>query len=115
MNVAKSKSGIGRIQKYAAPRFVYADAANSTRSSPTTVNGMVTLAGAPNTYLIRVKIEVVDGPLAGVFTFTDDDSGTYMLRSLPTGLVQVRASYGGRTQTLSADLSTSMTYLPFVF
>jgi hypothetical protein len=79
------------------------------------LNGMVTLAGAPNTYLIRVKIEVVDGPVAGVFTFTDDDSGTYMLRSLPAGIVQVRASNGGRTQTLSVDLSASMTYLPFVF
>jgi hypothetical protein len=79
------------------------------------LNGMVTFAGSPNTYLIRVKIEVVDGPVAGVFTFTDDDSGTYILRSLPTGIVQVRASYGGRTQTLSVDLSASMTYLPFVF
>jgi len=79
------------------------------------INGMVTVAGSPNTYLIRVKIEVVDGPVAGVFTFTDDDSGTYLLRSLPAGVVQVRASYGGRTQTLSVDLSASMTYVPFVF
>jgi hypothetical protein len=79
------------------------------------LDGTVTLAGSPNTLLIRVKIEIVDGPVAGVFTFTDDDSGTYMLRSLPAGIVQVRASYGGRTQTLSVDLSASMTYLPFVF
>ena len=79
------------------------------------LNGTVTLAGSPNSLLIRVKIEVVDGPMAGAFTFTDDDSGTYILRSLPTGIVQVRASYGGRTQTLSVDLSASMTYLPFVF
>ena len=79
------------------------------------LNGIVTPAGSPNTLLTRVKIEVVDGPLAGVFTFTDDDSGTYMLRSLPTGIVQVRASYGGRTQTVTVDLAASMTYLPFVF
>ena len=79
------------------------------------LNGMATFAGAPNSWLIRVKIEIVDGPLAGVFTLTDDDSGTYMLRSLPAGVVQVRASYGGRTQTLSVDLSASMTYVNFVF
>lgn len=79
------------------------------------LNGIVTPAGSPNTLLTRVKIELVDGPVAGVFTFTDDDSGTYMLRSLPAGIVQVRASFGGRTQILSVDLSGSMTYLPFVF
>ena len=80
-----------------------------------TVYGTVAVSGSPNTYLIRVKIEVVDGPVAGVFTFTDDDMGFYTLSSLPAGVVQVRASYGGRTQTLSVDLSASMTSLNFVF
>jgi len=80
-----------------------------------TLYGMVALSGSPNTYLIRVKIEVVDGPVAGVFTFTDDDMGIYTLSSLPAGVVQVRASSGGRAQTLSVDLSASMTYLNFVF
>jgi hypothetical protein len=80
-----------------------------------TLYGTVTRAGSPNALLIRVKIEVVDGPLAGVFALTDDDSGFYTLSSLPAGVVQVRASYGGRTQTLSVDLSASMTQLNFVF
>jgi len=80
-----------------------------------TLYGMVTRSGSPNALLIRVKIEVVDGPVAGVFTLTDDDSGIYTLSSLPAGVVQVRASYGGRTQTLSVDLSTRMTQLNFVF
>ena len=46
---------------------------------------------------------------------TDDDMGFYTLSSLPAGVVQVRASYGGRTQTHTIDVSARMTYLPFVF
>jgi len=80
-----------------------------------TLSGMVTLSGSPNALLIRVRIEVIDGPVAGVFTLTDDDSGIYTLSSLPAGVVQVRASNGGRTQTLSVDLSARMTQLNFVF
>lgn len=80
-----------------------------------TLSGTVTRFGSPNALLIRVKIEVVDGPLAGVFALTDDDSGFYTLSSLPAGVVQVRVSYGGRTQTLSVDLSAKMTSLNFVF
>ena len=39
-----------------------------------------------------VKIEIVDGPLAGVFTFTDDGFGFYDFNGLPPGTIQVRAS-----------------------
>ena len=80
-----------------------------------TLYGSVGLSSSPSTRLIRVRIEIVDGPLAGVFTLTDDDMGEYGLSSLPAGVVQVRASYGGRTQTLSVDLAAKMTYLNFVF
>ena len=77
-----------------------------------TLWGMVTARGS-NGFLIRVKIEIVDGPLAGVFTFTDDDMAMYILRSLPPGIVQVRASLGGLTQTLSVDLSATNNGLNF--
>lgn len=80
-----------------------------------TLQGWAGLSSSPTTRLIRVKIEIVDGPVAGVFTLTDDDMGEYTLSSLPAGVVQVRASYAGRTQTLSVDLSARNTYLPFVF
>jgi len=39
-----------------------------------------------------VKVEILDGPLAGVFTFTDEFFGMYHLKGLPPGLMQVRAS-----------------------
>jgi hypothetical protein len=77
-----------------------------------TLSGMVTARGS-NGFLIRVKIEILDGPLAGVFTFTDDDMAMYILRSLPPGIVHVRASLGGLTQTLSVDLSATNNGLNF--
>jgi len=75
--------------------------------------GMVPAPGSQNSFLIRVKIEILDGPLAGVFTFTDDDMAMYVLRSLPPGPIQVRASYGALTQTVSIDLSAHSTRLDF--
>jgi hypothetical protein len=53
-----------------------------------------------------VKIEIVDGPLAGVFTFTDDGFGFYDFNGLPPGTIQVRASRRGlRSQTLSVTVA----------
>jgi hypothetical protein len=78
-----------------------------------TLWGMVPVPGSSNAFLTGVKIEILDGPLAGVFTFTDDDMAMYWLRSLPPGVVRVRASYGDLTQTLSIELSSGTTTLHF--
>jgi hypothetical protein len=79
-----------------------------------TLSGMVTLRGSSRWFAIRVKIEILDGPMAGVFTFTDDDMAMYSLRSLPPGIVHVRASLGDlTTQTLSVDVSAANNVLNF--
>jgi hypothetical protein len=39
-----------------------------------------------------VKVEILDGPLAGVFTFSDYDMAEYVIDGLPAGLIHVRAS-----------------------
>jgi hypothetical protein len=75
--------------------------------------GTVPKPGSTNTVLTGVKIEILDGPLAGLFTFTDDDMGIYLLRSLPPGTMQVRASYGALSDTVSVDISERSTSLVF--
>lgn len=120
IHVRTSAPGFNPVEEQLAvgsqlPREVILQRTVSLTGADHALNGWVGLSSSPSTRLIRVKIEIVDGPVAGVFTLTDDDMGEYILRSLPPGVVQVRASYGGRTQTLSVDLSGSMTYLPFVF
>jgi hypothetical protein len=77
------------------------------------LGGHASREGSPNSYLIRVKIEILDGPLSGVFTFTDDDMGLYTIRSLPPGVIQIRASLGGLSQTVSVEISASSTQLNF--
>jgi hypothetical protein len=77
-----------------------------------TLSGMVR-AGASNSFLGGVKIEILDGPLAGVFTFTDDDMAMYVLHSLTPGVMRVRASHGGLTQTLDVDLAAGSNTLNF--
>jgi hypothetical protein len=53
-----------------------------------------------------VKIEILDGLLAGAFTFTDDNMALYSLRGLPLGPMQVRASSASlQSQTLSVVVS----------
>jgi hypothetical protein len=58
------------------------------------LSGMVPVPGSSNSFITHAKLEILDGPLAGVFTFTDDDMGEFLLRSLPPGMMRVRASYG---------------------
>jgi hypothetical protein len=62
-----------------------------------------------------VKAEILDGPLAGSFAFSnDDDNGIYFIRNLPAGLVHVRASMRGlETQTKEVVVSGE-TRLDFV-
>jgi hypothetical protein len=77
------------------------------------LNGNAPQPGSSNAYLTHVKVEILDGPLAGVFTFTDEDMGIYELRSLPPGMMRVRASHGGLSDTVSVDISGRNTYLVF--
>jgi hypothetical protein len=77
-----------------------------------TLTGMVRRANS-NAFLVDVKIEILDGPLAGVFTFTDEDMAMYSLRNLPAGVVEVRASLNGLSQTLAVEVSGSTTTLNF--
>jgi hypothetical protein len=52
-----------------------------------------------------VMVEILDGPLAGVFTFSDE-FGVYELRSLAAGLTRLRASRAGlQPQELSVTVS----------
>jgi hypothetical protein len=120
IHVRASASGFNPVEEQLIvgaqwPRELVLQRTDPLMGAQHTLYGWVGLSSSPSSRLIRVKIEIVDGPMAGVFTLTDDDMGEYGLSSLPAGIVQVRASYGGRTQTLSVDLSASMTYLPFVF
>jgi hypothetical protein len=59
---------------------------------------MVPQPGSSNAFLVGVKVEILDGPLAGVFTLTDDGAGIYVLRSLPPGVMRVRASSGSMSE-----------------
>jgi hypothetical protein len=77
------------------------------------LSGMVPVPGSSNSFLAHVKVEILDGPLAGVFTFTDDDGAEYVLRSLPPGMMRVRASYGSMSDTVSVDISAPNTWLIF--
>jgi hypothetical protein len=69
------------------------------------LGGHVPEPGSPNAWLTGVKVEILDGPLAGVFTLTDDDMGIYVLRSLPPGVITVRATYGALSDTETVDIS----------
>jgi len=77
------------------------------------LSGMVPVPGSSNSFFTHAKVEILDGPLAGVFTFTDDDMGEFSLRSLPLGMMRVRASYWSMSETVSVDLSTPNTWLTF--
>lgn len=77
-----------------------------------TLTGIVAAPGS-NAFLVGAKIEILDGPLAGVFALTDDLMAIYLLRSLPAGLIHVRATHGDMTQTVSVDLSAATTGLNF--
>lgn len=72
-----------------------------------TLSGIVWAADAPGrTAYIGVKVEILDGPLAGAFTLTDEFFGMYHLKGLPPGLTQIRASSEGLyPQTLSVFVS----------
>ncbi len=77
------------------------------------LSGMVPVPGSSNTFFTHAKVEILDGPLAGVFTFTDDDMGEFFLRSLPAGMMRVRASFGSMSETVSVDISAPNTWLKF--
>lgn len=69
--------------------------------------------GTPNEYLVGVKIEILNGPLAGAFTLTDLDMGLYSFKSLPPGVMQIRASMRGVSQTVSVDIPVDRNFLVF--
>jgi hypothetical protein len=49
-----------------------------------------------------VKIEILDGPLAGIFTFSDPDMGDYIFEGVPPGLIHVQAAASWlQSQTLA--------------
>lgn len=77
------------------------------------LSGMVPVPGSSNTFFTHAKVEILDGPLAGVFTFTDDDMGEFFLRSLPPGMMRVRASFGSMSEIASVDISAPNTWLTF--
>lgn len=63
----------------------------------------------------RVKIEILDGPQAGLFTFTEDDWGFYEISGLVPGLVRVRASRTDlETELATVTVSGPFTKLDFV-
>jgi hypothetical protein len=62
-----------------------------------------------------VKVEILQGPLAGIFTFSDDALGAYDFGGLPPGPLQVRASADSlEPQTLETVVSGRFTLLDFV-
>ena len=75
------------------------------------LGGKAFVASSTTTAYIGVKIEILDGPLAGIFTFTDDEFfGEYAFRGLPPGVIQVRASSERlQTQTVSVEVSGNTT------
>ncbi len=74
------------------------------------LGGQAFAAGSTNTSYPGVKIEILDGPLAGIFTFTDEFFGEYSFRGLPPGVIQVRASSERlQTQTVSVEVSGNTT------
>jgi hypothetical protein len=77
------------------------------------LTGVVGRTNAPNAFLVGVKIEILNGPLAGTFTFTDDLMAMYSFRNLPAGSFQVRASLNGLSQTLAVEVSGNTTTLNF--
>ena len=53
-----------------------------------------------------VKVEILDGPLAGIFTFSDEWFAFYQLSGLPPGGIRVRASAPWlQPQTFSVNVS----------
>jgi hypothetical protein len=75
--------------------------------------GITRVYGNPNSAWTGVKVEILDGPLAGIFTFTDEFVGGYHLSGLPPGVVHVRASANWLVpQTLSVSVSGE-THLDF--
>ena len=69
-----------------------------------------TLAGmtwaSANSAYAGVKVEILDGPHAGAFTFSLDDWGSYHFQSLSPGRIRVRASREGLApQTLEVTVS----------
>jgi hypothetical protein len=56
-------------------------------------------------------VEIVDGPLAGEFAFSDE-MGMVIFNGLPLGPVRVRASYGGLEQTLTITVTPRLVVFP---
>ena len=69
--------------------------------------GGMTWASANAAYT-GVKVEILDGPHAGAFTFSDEHFGMYYIGGLSPGFMRVRASIAGREpQTLGVTVSGS--------
>ncbi|MGH7459504.1 MAG: hypothetical protein ACREMA_00570 [Longimicrobiales bacterium] len=60
-----------------------------------------------------VKVEILDGPHAGAFTFSDDDFGFYFFQNLTPGLIHVRASREGLATLTQAVTVSGATTLSF--
>jgi len=75
-----------------------------------TLGGTTFVADRPNAAYVGVKIEILDGPLEGIFTFTDEFFAQYFFRDMPPGPIQVRASSAQvHAQTLTVDVSGNTT------
>lgn len=76
--------------------------ANATSS----LQGVTWVYTSRNSAWVGVKVEILDGPLAGIFTFSDEWFGMYNLAGLPAGVIHVRASAPWLLpQTLSVAVS----------
>jgi hypothetical protein len=118
IHVRTSAPGFNPIEDQLAVGTELAREVVLTRTAPLPdsthqLGGMVPVPGSSNSFLTHVKVEILDGPLAGVFTFTDDDGADFLLRSLPPGVMRVRASYGSMSDTVSVDISAPNTWLIF--
>src|SRR5262249_20398953 len=87
------------------PRELVLQRQEPLENATNTLTGLALASGSstgPYSAYIGVKIEILDGPLAGVFTFTDEFFGGYYFSGLPPGEIRVRASAERlQTQTLS--------------
>ncbi|MGH7469743.1 MAG: Ig-like domain-containing protein [Longimicrobiales bacterium] len=66
-----------------------------------------------NSAYAGVKVEILDGPHAGVFTFSDENFGMYQFEGLSPGLIHVRASKDGLASQTQAVLVNGFTTLHF--
>ena len=91
------------------PRELVLERSAPLPDATNSLTGLALASGSPSgaySAYIGVKVEILDGPLAGVFTFTDEFFGGYSISGLPAGEIHVRASAERlQTQTLGVVIS----------